>query len=54
MGHKDVVKLLLESGAYHGSTNTNGHTPLMMAQYYGFESVGHEEVVDILKMYGGV
>lgn len=54
MGHKDVVKLLLESGAYHGSANIDGHTPLMMAQYYGFERIGHEEVVDLLKMYGGL
>ena len=51
MGYKDVVKLLLESGAYHGCTNIDGNTPLMMAQYFGKERNGHENVVDILKLY---
>ena len=42
-GHKDVVKLLVEKGAYVNCLEVNGMTPLHWASHKG-----HREVVKLL------
>jgi ankyrin repeat protein len=46
-GHKEVVELLLESGADVNAKSNIGWTALMLAAFNG-----HKEIVEILKSYG--
>jgi ankyrin repeat protein len=46
MGHKEVVKILIEEGGDVNEINADGHTPLDMAE-------NHPEVANLLRKHGG-
>ena len=47
-GHKEIVELLINSGADVNTMKTDGMTPLDMATFGN-----HNEIIDLLRKHGG-